>query len=212
MQAKSEILNQKLRLILSDVAEKAEAVEAAYYQKENNDYVKAYDMPIKNVEKIRENFERLAPLMFEESNWEEALLIVARICQENRVAWFLTGSACDAVRGIAIKPHDLDVEIYSRDWEKAKDVFLEYMIEPFIDVKGWVREHFGRIVAGGMQVDVVADARYDLPHYEYEPYEWKGYTLWLEPFSKRYKTEKERNRKDRIEAFENYLKNSAIYR
>lgn len=54
-------------------------------------------------------------------------------------------------------------------------------------------------------VDVVADEKYDFPNYAYEPFEWKGYTLWLEPFMSRYNTEKQRKRLERIDAFEKYI-------
>lgn len=52
------------------------------------------------------------------------------------------------------------------------------------------------------------------PNYMYEPFEWKGYTLWLEPFMNRYNTEKQRGRLDRLEAFNKYisLKMGEIYK
>ncbi len=104
----------------------------------------------------------------------DRLYYVKEFSQKNRIVWFLTGSACDAVRGIDICPHDLDIEIYSKHWEK---VFEDYIIEPFINMKGWVRENFGRLVIENTQIDVVADESYDLPIHEYEPYMWKGYRL-----------------------------------
>lgn len=54
-------------------------------------------------------------------------------------------------------------------------------------------------------MDVVADEKYDFPDYAYEPFEWKGYTLWLETFMSRYNVEKQRERSERLEAFDNYI-------
>ena len=176
-----------------------------FTKKQNGVFVKEYEGELYNTEQIINNFARLMPGAFDEGDWENALLEFARICKENNIIWFLTGAACDAVRGIDVVPHDLDIEIFSKHWAKAQDVLNDCIVEPFIETKGWARDYFGRIVVENTLVDVVADEKYDFPNYAYEPYEWKGYTLWLEPFMSRYDTEKQRKRLERIDAFEKYI-------
>lgn len=205
MQAKAFYEDNKLRLIMEDDGVHTTQIEAAFYQKQDGEFVKEYNGEFNNVEKIISNFERLMPGAFDEGDWENALMEFAKICKDNKIVWYLTGSACDAVRGIDVVPHDLDIEIFSKHWEKAQNVFEDYIVEPFIETKGWARDYFGRVVVANTLVDVVADEKYDFPDYAYEPFEWKGYILWLEPFKSRYDTEKQRERFDRIDAFEKYI-------
>ena len=205
MKTKALYENNVLRLMIEDDGVHTSQIEAAFYQKQDGAFVKEFQGEFQNSERIMENFNKLMPKAFDEGNWENALLEFARICKENGVVWYLTGSACDAVRGIDVIPHDLDVEIFSKDWDKAQEALLNYIVEPFIETKGWARDYFGRIVVANTLVDVVADEKYDFPNYAYEPFEWKGYTLWLETFASRYHTEKQRERLERIEAFDRYI-------
>lgn len=211
MDTKVEYQDQVLRLMLKKDGIHDEALKAAYYLEEDGDYlVKNYYGTFNNVDKLTKNFMTLMPEAFDRGDWEAALLMIAKVCKENHIVWYLTGSACDVVRGIDIVPHDLDIEIASSSWEKAKAIFQQWMVEPFHDTNGWVRKYFGRVVLHQTLVDMVADERFDLLNHAYEPYEWKGYTLWLEPFIERYKTEKMRQRQDRIRAFETFLSERGI--
>ena len=205
MKAKAFYENKILKLTLEDDGLHTSQIEAAFYKKQDGVFVKEFQGDFLKTEQIIKNFERLMPNAFGEGEWEKALLEVARICKESGITWYLTGSVCDAVRGVDVRPHDLDVEIFSKDWDKAQEALSDYIVEPFIETKGWARDYFGRIVVANTLVDMVADEKYDFPNYAYEPYEWKGYTLWLETFMSRYNTEKQRGRLERLEAFDNYI-------
>lgn len=205
MKAKAFYENKCLKLTLEDDGSHTAQIEAAFYKKQDGAFMKEFQGDFLKTEQIIKNFDRLMPNAFGEGEWENALLEFARICKERGIIWYLTGSACDAVRGIDVRPHDLDVEIFSKDWDKAQEALSDYIVEPFIETKGWARDYFGRIVVANTLVDVVADEKYDFPNYAYEPFEWKGYTLWLETFMSRYNTEKQRERLERIEAFEHYI-------
>lgn len=204
MKAKAFYENKILKLTLEDDGSHTSQIEAAFYKKQEGVFIKEFQGDFLKAEQIIKNFDRLMPDAFDEGEWEDALLEFAGICKESGIIWYLTGSACDAVRGIDVRPHDLDVEIFSKDWDKAQEALSDYIVEPFIKTEGWVRDYFGRIVVANTLVDVVADAKYDFPDYA-EPFEWKGYTLWLETFMSRYNTEKQRERLERLEAFDNYI-------
>ena len=205
MKAKAFYENNILKLTLEDDGLHTSQIEAAFYKKQDRLFIKEYQGEIFKAEQIIRNFNRLMPDAFDKGDWKDALLEFARICKDNGIIWFLTGSACDAVRGIDVLPHDLDIEIFSKHWDKAQEVLSDCIVEPFIETKGWARNYFGRIVLANTLVDVVADDKYDFPNYVYEPFEWKGYTLWLEPFMSRYNIEKQRGRLERLEAFEKYI-------
>lgn len=211
MKTKVEYSNNILKLkIENDKIHEQQIKEAFYVQEEDEYLVKTFEGDFKYIDKIKKNFVNLVPKMFDESDWQNALLQVAKYCKENDIIWYITGSACDAVRGIKIVPHDLDIEIYSEHWDKAQEAFKEFMIEPFIKTEGWARDTFGRLVICNTQIDMVSDKRFDLPTYDYEPYMWNGFTLWLEPFMKRYRTEIDRKREDRISAFSDFFTERGI--
>ena len=113
MKATAVYENNNLKLMLEDSGEHTLQLEAAFYQKQGELFVKEFQGEFSNANQIIKNFERLMSYAFEQGEWEKALLQFAKICKENKIVWFLTGSACDAVRGMDIRPHDLDIEIFS---------------------------------------------------------------------------------------------------
>ena len=205
MQTKTSYRDEELILMIEDDKVHSQKLQDALYQREGEYYCKKFYGRFPRAEKLMANFSRLMPSALEDGNWDRALLSIAEICKENHIVWFLTGSACDAVRGIDVFPHDLDIQIAINHWHRAEEIFVDYTVEPFIETKGWVRDYWSRLAVEDTLVDLVADEKYDFPHHEYEPFLWKGHLLWLEPFMVRYKTELARGRKDRIAAFEDYI-------
>ena len=157
MKAKAFYENNILKLTLEDDGLHTSQIEAAFYKKQDRLFIKEYQGEILKAEQIIRNFNRLMPDAFDKGDWKNALLEFARICKDNGIIWFLTGSACDAVRGIDVLPHDLDIEIFSKHWGKAQEVLSDCIVEPFIETKGWARNYFGRIVLANTLVVVVAD-------------------------------------------------------
>jgi hypothetical protein len=112
----------------------------------------------------------------------------------------------EAVLGVDIKPHDIDIVIHERDFFKVKDVFSDFVVEPFVDNKGtWVVRYFGRLCINGVMIDVVADEKRNEENYFYESAEWNGYNLKVEPLHVRYEIELQRDRKDRFVAIKKYM-------
>lgn len=210
MKTKTSYVDDELILMLEDDKIHSQKFLDAFYQPDGNYYCKKFYGKFPNAEKIMSNFKKRMPYTFEGGHWDKALLSFIELCKENHIVWFLTGSACDAVRGIKIFPHDLDIQIALPDWKRAEEVFEDYIVEPFIETNGWVRSHWGRLVIEDTMVDLVADAKYDFPNHEYEPFLWKENLLWLEPFMARFHTELERGRKRQIAAFKNYISKNMI--
>ena len=210
MQTKTSYQNDELILMLRDDKIHFQKFQDAFYQPMGKYYCKKFYGKFPKAEKIMLNFSRLMPGVFESRNWDRALLSFAEICKENHIAWFLTGSACDAVRGIHVFPHDLDIQIAFRHWHRAEEIFEDYIVEPFIETKDWVRAYWGRLVVENMLVDLVADKTYDFPNHDYEPFLWKGNLLWLETFRARYEMELARDRKERIAAIENFISENIV--
>lgn len=148
-------------------------LEGAWFQRDGGGsrFIKSYPLPVEDQVTIAANFPRLGPAMFtgEDADWEAALETFANRCADTGIEWYATGSVCDALRGIAITPHDLDLVVNTRDFWRARDIFLPEIVEPFVDNGGsWVVQYFGRICLSNTQVDLVADPsrNADAHHYE----------------------------------------------
>jgi len=157
---------------------------------------------------IVNNFARLGQSWLEGVfDWETVLLFLAKTFAENEIEWYIIGSAGDAVRGVDIKPHDIDIAVHTKDFYKVKDLFREYTVEPLGDNKGsWLVRFFGKLCVDGASVDVAADDKI----YNQDAYEkvlWNGYDVYAEPLRDRYEVEIQRGRQDRITAIEKHMAN-----
>ncbi len=206
MKCYAELLDNKFTYYIEGVPEENETfVTSMFMQKVGDRFIKEYGMnEYIEPELLNCNYCRLVEKMVEDQgkNWENALLFWIEIVKNHDIEWYLRGSAVDAVRGARIVPHDLDIAIHTRDFFKIKDIFRDYVIEPFIDNHGtWVVRFFGRLCLEKVMVDVDADESDNAENYEftYEEVQWHGHTILMEPFEKRYHTEILRGRIDRIE-------------
>jgi hypothetical protein len=192
----------------------APVVEAAFFQRDGDHdrFVKRYPPTVEDQDAVAENFPRLAPGMFtgENADWNTALETFAIRCEEAGIEWYATGSVCDALWGIAITPHDLDLVTHTGNFWRVREVFRPDMVEPFVDNGGtWVVRYFGRLCLSSVQVDVVADSSRNAATHPYETLEWRGHRIRVEPFEVRYRTETERGRADRIAAFDAWWREAA---
>jgi len=135
-------------------------------------------------ELVSGNFNRFGQAMFESLlagiDWKTPLEMVAQKFNENGIEWYIVGSAGDAVRGIDIKPFDIDIVVHTRDYHKAKEVcYLNYpdsIISPFTgsdDISqlkyndnpmGYFinpLKYFGRMFLAGAMIEVAADEIWD---------------------------------------------------
>lgn len=183
-------------------------VQAAYYAKEEEKFQKTYPKNIEDKELIKKNFSRLGESMFTgNGNWQDVLLKFAKKCYYNNIEWYITGSISESVVGVKINPHDIDIVIHVKDFFRIKEIFSEYVVEPFFDHReNWVLRYFGRLCFDGVMIDVVADDRMNKENHTYVPVVWNGYNLNVEPLQTRYQIEIHRGRKGRVQAIEAYLR------
>jgi len=188
-------------------AEYEKNIKDAWFEKVGDKYIKTYPNTIDDKERLKESFSRLGESMFKGAgDWEKAQGIFAEKCDKENLDWYITGSVSEAVAGVKIEPHDIDIVSHVKDFFRIKEVFYDYLIEPFVDNQdSWVVRYFGRLCIGGVMIDVVADESRNEENHQYRSVEWKGYTLKVEPIQERYKIELQRDRKDRIKAIEEYL-------
>ncbi len=159
---------------------------------------------------ISSNFARLGESWIKgKFDWKSVLSKLARMFLENQIEWYIIGSASEAVLGVNVNPHDLDIVVHTRDFYKVKALTLEYVIEPLCDNKGsWIYRYFGKLCVDGASVEIVADERLNMDNARkrYERVIWKGYEVYITPLHERYAVEIKRGRKDRIEVMEQHMK------
>ena len=187
--------------------EAAVNIEAAWFKREGERYVKRYPSWIEDHEILSRNFALLGPSMFKKAGtWDESLWIFAQICETEQIRWAITGSVSEAVQGVAVEPHDLDIVIHTEDFFKVKKVFIDHMVEPFIDNGGtWVVRYFGRICLRGIMMDIVADESRNPENHDYQEVTWREMPLKVEPLLDRLIIELHRKRGEKVRAFEQYF-------
>ncbi|MDD3242883.1 MAG: hypothetical protein PHD32_04065 [Eubacteriales bacterium] len=198
--------NDQLILRAADVLPQEEAeLEAAFFTRAEGGFEKRCSACMPGAAQVMENFPRLGAEMFggQHASWQAALEEFARRCAAAGVEWYITGSVCDALRGAAVTPHDVDLVVRTRSVPALADLFADAVVEPFSDLgDSWVVRWFGRVCLCGTMVDVVADESTNAGHHAYEPLFWRGYSLAVEPLALRYEVELQRGRAARVAALE----------
>jgi hypothetical protein len=195
-----------------------DVIQHAWFEKTDNKFLKVYPMKgidngvtAEDKELVKNNFARLGQSMFEgmlDCDWKSALLLFAEKCKDIGIEWYIFGSISEAVLGVDITPHDLDIFIHTRDFWKIKSIFSDFVIEPFVDNKGtWLVRYFGRLCLAGALFDICADEKMNVENHRYDRASWNNYDVYIEPLQIRYQLELKRNREDRIKAIETYMKN-----
>jgi len=167
-------------------------------------------------ELISGNFVRSGQAMYEASlfgfDWKRPLEILTQKFMENGIEWYIVGSISDAVRGIKVKPFDMDIVIHTKDYYKVKEIFYrnypDSIMQPFTDIQDTCPlKYFGRMFLAGAMIDVAADEGWNMENRKpkYEKISWKGYDVYIDDLQLRYKIELARKRKDRIVAIEEYM-------
>ena len=151
-------------------------------------------------ELISSNFSRLGQEMFKKSlsviDWKTPLEMLAQKFNESGIEWYIVYSAGDALRGVDVKPFDIDIVVHTRDYYKAKDIcyfnFSDSVIAPFTGCEDispskyfenrmeyFINplKYFGRMFLTGVMIEVTADELWDLESRqpEHKKTEWFGY-------------------------------------
>lgn len=131
------------------------------------------------------------------------------------VRWWLAGSAALYARGLAVKPHDIDVMLEKSEIEKIRAMVAPYIVEPFHHVTGWVVKGFGVLnyryridfafepeewVDGQGPVDFGPYAQANV-----EPVAWHGHQILVPPIELQIAPNEARRRHERVVLIREYL-------
>lgn len=196
------------------------ALHSLFYQPEGTAYVKSFAADLVT-DDIRRNFSRSAKDMFDQIGgfaavpWERALELFAGLARAASIDWWLTGSGALAVRGLAVRPHDLDIMLFSADMARVRSALAQHIVEPIIPTSGWVMKHFG-VAFLEARLDLAFDPEpaVDSPEpVDFGPYAlerletvaWHGFDLRVPPASLHLTSNRRRGRLDRVALIEEYL-------
>jgi hypothetical protein len=207
---------------LDDVEEKySRVLNDCYYQPTGKSYFKTFPKDSKDLSIIRHNFSLYAGRMFGQAGhflpvpWEKALSEFIERLNESEINWWLVGSCAACIRGIPINPHDVDIMVDSKDVAKIHHRFLDCVVEPIIDTRGWVTKDFGVIFLNA-RIDIASDPQpaADIPApSDFGPYAkqhletvtWNGFKIRVPPLYLYLNTNQQRGRFDRVNLIEEYL-------
>lgn len=209
--------------IVSDYPQEFEPIlKSQYYSLENGKYVKQFSKDsVNDFEALKKNYRLYAEEMFLQMGyykdvlWEDGLLLFIDMIEGKEINWWLTGSCALCIRGIDVKPHDIDIMMDSKDISKLKNIFADYIIEPITSTGGWVVDYFGVIFLKA-RIDLAFDPAElaDKPNpvdfgiyamNNLEEVKWKGRKIKIPPLELQIEVNRRRGRNDRVEAIEKYI-------
>jgi hypothetical protein len=131
------------------------------------------------------------------------------------VRWWLAGSGALYVRGLKVKPHDLDVMTYKTEIEALRELVLPHTVEPFHHVTGWVVRGFG-VVNYRYRIDFAfepedwVDGQGPLDFGPYaeahiELVNWHGHEILVPPIELHIAPNEARGRQERVALIREYL-------
>jgi hypothetical protein len=138
--------------------------------------------------------------------WEDALAEFLHRVEGSELQWWLYGSAALAVRGIAIEPRDLDLNV--SDAPQAGHLLDDLLITPVERTTGWIANYTGRAFHHAT-IDLLAEPHedHDDPSapYEHGPHiasalehvNWHGHTIAVPPLSAQLRVSEHRGLTDR---------------
>lgn len=191
-----------------------------YYLEDDKGFYKTYPADYPFIELIRQNFIQNGEAMFNQLGyfsavpWDAGLLAFIDRIAGSGIDWWLTGSCAPCLRGIPLKPHDVDIMVNSSDIPAITDIFKDVMFEPINNTSGWVVKDFG-VLFLACRIDIAADPSgfVDEPEpVDFGPYAkahlvtitWQGHQILVPPLYLTIAVNKKRERWDRVKLMQEF--------
>lgn len=91
-------------------------------------------------------------------------VIAAAAARDPGLCWALTGSTSFALQGMDLAVHDIDIQTDADSAYRLERLLQTYVVEPvrFCGTPA-IRSHFGRLLIGGVEVEIMGDIQKRLP-------------------------------------------------
>jgi hypothetical protein len=201
-----------------------ETLQAMFYALKDGVWSKAYPksalMFPQDLARMEANYNAYIETELHEEKRTQADLDAALgwLCMELKqrgVNWWLVGSGALYARGLAVKPHDIDVMLDKTEIEKIREMVAPYIVEPFHHVTGWVVKGFG-VVNYRYRIDfafepeawVDGQGPADFGPYaqeRVEPVAWRGHEILVPPIELQIAPNEARGRHECVALIRAYL-------
>ncbi len=203
----------------------ADAVQALAFRPDGDgSFHQTYPAGYTVIDRIFSNFERcVEPLVLQKAQllpvpWERALHTFCATVAGHDLDWWLTSSAALAVRGTAVAPRDLDLNVGRESASEAERLMLNHLTEPprpgFIS-NTITRSFPGACVEWCAGIDERADAHMvgDVgltAQQRLETVDWQGFTIRVPPLELQLAVNEARGLMDRVAQSRRALAGSAM--
>lgn len=201
-----------------------ETLQGMFYTLQNGQYRKGYPkdrlMFPHDLVRMESNYNTYLPDELHQerrtlADLDAALLWVITEFKKRHIRWWLTGSGALYVRGLTVKPHDLDIMTFKSEIAAIREVVAPYIVEPFHHVTGWVVKGFG-VINYGYRLDIAFEPEEwvdgngpaDFGPYAQEHLEtitWQGETILVPPIELHLKANEIRGRSERVAQIRQYM-------
>ena len=103
--------------------------------------------------------------------YEKALRKIATKLAGTGLEWYVMGSVSDAIQGVKIQPHDLDIAVHTRDFARAQEIFAQEIVAASakISTEKNIQQSFQiRLGQEQDEIDVIADPARDAENRRYQ--------------------------------------------
>jgi len=151
MKTRRKIVDQQIYFVVSEVDDSLqETLKHLVYSPFEDGFARAFPANTPHLDQIYENFERYMPDLVSQAAglqpvpWENCLMTVLERLEGQDLKWWLVGSGALAVRGLPVKPHDVDLVVQDQGSARLSALLLDYQVEPVSNSPGWIWDWFGR--------------------------------------------------------------------
>lgn len=130
--------------------ELVEAAESLGFEQVGAAYVKSFLVPPEGIAELFAAFQRRIEMVLRQkaglvpTPWRSALQAVLTLLAGTDVDWRLVGSAALAIRGVPLRPCDIDLVVAESSLPGFERAMEPYLIEPNRDVGDWFWQREGR--------------------------------------------------------------------
>lgn len=172
-----------------------------------------FDRAVANLQRTLEEMVRQA-ITGSAADWAEALADLISRAEHVQVPLAVVGSAALAVRGIEVRPADIDVMTTPEGADALADSYEAVLVGPALTIPGFGR--FGRAFTSGIRVEWLGNppspldgpwplegARWTIAS-PFEEVRWKGRIVRVPPLELQRRIEVSRHRLDRVAAIDDF--------
>lgn len=174
-----------------------------------------------HLDRVYRNFELSAePMLLQAAGvlpapWEEGLLAFLDRVEGQGVDWWLAGSGALAVRGIPVRPRDLDLIVDGPGAHRLGELLLDHLVEPVLPVEDWICRWWGRAFLH-LRLEWVGEVTLQADHprvsdfgptaaSRLEVVHWRGHAIRVPPLELQLEVSLRRGLTDRAELIRRYL-------